>query len=316
MIIPFMKIRWLSLSFSLLLIGHLSYHTYAQYGGLKLGLDFSGGIKLEVKAADQITIEKLRTFFKKQKIEAVVQDASKEDRKTIKIELGSKQDSLLEEAAEKNTQQLELAGLSVSSVDYLKWILVKNFVPKNPSDIEFINADKVGPTIGTFLKESAIKLLLVSLVLITLYVTFRFQFNFALGALAALMHDLIMTVGFIGYFQIPLSVPVIAALLTILGYSINDTIVIFDRIRENIGGGQNISIESVVDKSITASISRTLITSITTLVAVGAVYFWGGEGLNDMALVLMIGVIIGTYSSPFIASPVVTWGEKLLPVRS
>ena len=314
--IPFIKLSKISFTLSVLLLGYLAYYTFEKYAGLKMGLDFSGGIKVEIILNQKVTIEKLRSFFEKEKVEATVQVSSKEESGRGKIEINSKQDKIFEAEAEKNEQKLSEAGFSVNSIDHLKFLLIERLSPQDPNEIKFITADKVGPTVGTFLKRSAIRLLLISLLLITLYITFRFRLNFAIGALVALLHDLLMTVAFIGYFQIPLSVPVIAALLTILGYSINDTIVIFDRIRENLGGNDTLALESVVDRSINASISRTLVTSLTTLIAVGSVYLWGGEGLRDMAIVLLVGVVIGTYSSSFIASPTLVLGEKLKFKRS
>ena len=314
--IPFIRLSWGSFFLSTFLLGYLFYHTYREYSGLKMGLDFSGGMKLEIILNERVSIESLRSFFKQKKIEAKVQASSKENNQRAKIEIDSRQDMIFETEAKKNEAKLSNAGFSVNSVDYLKLLMIETLALRNPAIIKFVTADKVGPTVGEFLKESAIKLLLISLLLITLYITFRFRINFALGALASLLHDLLMTLGFIGYFQIPLSVPVIAALLTILGYSINDTIVIFDRIRENLKGNSTLAVETVVDHSINASISRTLVTSMTTLIAVSSVYFWGGEGLNDMAIVLIIGVIIGTYSSSFIASPIMVWGERIVLKRS
>ena len=213
----------------------------------------------------------------------------------------------------KNYKGLTKAGLSVSSVDYLHFLLIQGLSPRSPDKIKIINADKVGPTVGDLLRRHSVKLLSITLILITLYVAFRFQFSFAIGAMIALTHDLILTAGFIGYLQIPLSIPVVAAFLTILGYSINDTIVVFDRIRENIKNAEiHEGLSRIIDKSISESVSRTVITGITTLIAVGSVYIYGGENLKGMATVLIIGIIIGTYSSSFTASPVVLLLEKLI----
>ena len=188
--------------------------------------------------------------------------------------------------------------------------MIKEFQKEN-QPIEFASIDLVGPSIGAYLKKSAINVLFVTLGLIIVYVAFRFQFKFAIGAMLALLHDLFMTTGLIGLLQIPLSTPVIAALLTILGYSINDTIVIFDRVRENLKVNRGTALETVVNTSINESLSRTIITSVTTLLAVISVYLVATESLKEMAYVLIIGIIIGTYSSSFIASPVLIFWDKL-----
>ncbi len=310
MILPFMKLKWISLSASTILMAYIFYYTNAHNKGFKKGIDFAGGTKIEMQKNEKVDIQKLKDFFQKNKIEATIQEAAKESKDVIKIEIDSKQEVDLQARAEKEKSKLNQADLSVNSIDYLKYLMVNQMSSKDPLKIVFLSASKVGPTIGAFLQKSAIKLLLIALVLIIFYVSFRFHFNFALGAMIALLHDLFMSLGLIGYLGIPLSIPVVAALLTILGYSINDTIVVFDRIRENTSGSDTVGIEHLVNKSITASLSRTLITSLTTLIAVGTVYLLGGEGLNDMAFVLILGVIIGTYSSVFIASPVVVIWNK------
>jgi preprotein translocase subunit SecF len=174
----------------------------------------------------------------------------------------------------------------------------------------------VGPTIGKYLQTNALYLVGVALILITIYVAFRFRFNFALGALIASVHDLILTLGVIGVLQIPLSVPVVAAMLTILGYSINDTIVIFDRIRENVHGQEELGIEPVVDKSIMQSLTRTINVTGTTLVAILPIYLLGDEGLKDLAQVLIFGILIGTYSSNFVAAPIVVIWDNFMKRRA
>ena len=305
-----MKIKWITVSFSILGIAHLFFYTYHDYQGFKQGLDFSGGLKLELVANQFIHINSIRDFFDQKKIEATILSAGKTDNKLVKIEIDTKTDTMFEKEAEKKKKEMGQFGLSVNSVDYMKYILIKQFSPRDPEQIKILNADKVGPTIGDLLRESSLRLLLITLILITFYVAFRFHFTFAMGATTALIHDLCVTIGLIGYFQIPLSVPVVAALLTILGYSINDTIVVFDRIRENLGN-DSIGFEKIIDKSITESMTRTLITSLTTLLSVFAVYFYGGEELKEMALVLILGIIVGTYSSSFIASPMVVFLNKI-----
>ncbi len=309
--IPFMKVKWISLSLSLILISFGFYYTNTAMDGFRKGIDFAGGIKLEVETNEKVSVEALRDTFQKLNIDATVQIAGKGISNLAKIEIGAQQEIHLQSEAEQHRTEMEQSDYSVNSVDYLKYQLVSYLSPNEPEKINIIGANHVGPTIGDYLRKSAIKLMLITLALITVYITFRFRFTYAVGALTALLHDLFMTLGFIGLLQVPLSIPVVAALLTILGYSINDTIVIFDRIRENMRGNEKVSFEKMVDRSINESLSRTIITSMTTLIAIVAVYVLAGDNLKDMAFVLIIGIIIGTYSSSFIASPIVVIWNKL-----
>ena len=171
--------------------------------------------------------------------------------------------------------------------------------------------ETVGPAIGKFLRESAIKLFAVAMILITFYLTFRFEFKYSVGAMAALIHDLAFSVAFCGVAGIEINIPVIAAFLTIFGYSVNDTIVIFDRIRENVEVKLKTTFLDVINKSISQSFTRTMLTSLTTFFAILAFYILGGDVINDFALVLLFGVFIGTYSSIYIASPVLLGWEKI-----
>lgn len=307
---PFMKLKYVSTIFSVCLISFSFYYTYNRHGDFAQSIDFSGGIKIELKLSEQINIEKLRAFYKKQNIEAQVQRIDDSSLPLAKIELSSALEQSLVTKAKENRQALADNGFSISAVDYLQFLMIKEFQNQN-QPLEFASIDLVGPSIGAYLRESAINVLFVTLGLIIVYVAFRFQFKFAIGAMLALLHDLFMTTGLIGLLQIPLSTPVIAALLTILGYSINDTIVIFDRVRENLKVNRGTALESVVNTSINESLSRTIITSITTLLAVVSVYLVATESLKEMAYVLIIGIIIGTYSSSFIASPVLIFWDKL-----
>ncbi len=311
-----MKFRYLSLSISILFISTCFFYTYKLYGGLKYGLDFSGGIRIELKTTllnseqisknkkTAISLEALQNFFKKEKLLVSVAYSDKRNKNLLKIEMDSQLEQVLEKQAKKNEAILFKNNLAVSSVDYLEWKLSEYF--KIPiKEIQFTSIDKIGPTVGDYLKESSIKLMLIALLIIVIYVSFRFKFNFAVGAMIALLHDLLATVALLGILQIPVSVPVVAALLTILGYSINDTIVIFDRVRENVHDIQTPIFQNLVIKSIWQSLTRTIVTSVTTLIAVVTIFLWSGETLKDMSFVLILGVIVGTYSSSFIACPVV-----------
>ena len=168
-------------------------------------------------------------------------------------------------------------------------------------------------TFGDELKTSAVQAVLIALGLVLLYITIRFQWRQGVSAIVALVHDVLVVVGIFSIFDKEFSLTVVAALLTVVGYSLNDTIVVFDRIRENQGKYRKKSFEETINLSITETLSRTLITSGTTLLVVLALFFLGGEIIHDFAFALLVGVLIGTYSSIYVASPMVVFFTKLAP---
>ena len=171
--------------------------------------------------------------------------------------------------------------------------------------IEERRVETVGPKIGGELKTAALNSIFVALLLIVVYVSLRFDFHYALAAVVALMHDVLVTVGIFSLFNREISLTVLAALLTIVGYSLNDTIVIFDRVRENMGLRRKESYESIINKSINETLSRTLITALTTFFTSFMLFLFGGPVIRDFALAMTIGVVAGTYSTIYIASPIV-----------
>ena len=178
---------------------------------------------------------------------------------------------------------------------------------KVPADTKnfILTIERVGPKIGSELSGKAVMAVISALGLILLYISIRFEFKFALGAIAALSHDILVTLGLFSIFGYEISLSIVAALLTIVGYSLNDTIVIFDRIRENIKAKRSHSYERIVAESITESLSRPVITSLTTFVVVLILWLFGGEVIHGFAFAMIVGVIVGTYSSIYIASPIV-----------
>jgi preprotein translocase subunit SecF len=164
--------------------------------------------------------------------------------------------------------------------------------------------DYVGPRFSQLLGQQVVYLTFFALLLILAYIWFRFRLAFAVSAIIALVHDVVIMLGFIGTFQIEVSTATIAAVLTIIGYSLNDTIVIFDRVRENVGLLRDSDFETIINTSISQSLSRTLLTSLTTLLGVTAIFIFGSGAIKDFALNLMVGIGIGTYSSMFVASPI------------
>ena len=179
-----------------------------------------------------------------------------------------------------------------------------SLVPDDRSKF-ILSIDKVGPKIGAELSSDAFMAIFSTLVLILIYISIRFEFKYAVGAIVALTHDILITLGIFSLLDFEVSLAVIAAFLTIVGYSLNDTIVIFDRVRENVKGLKNATLSSVINESINQSMSRTIITSLTTLFVVLVLFIVGGEVIHTFAFAMIVGVIIGTYSSIFVASPVV-----------
>jgi preprotein translocase subunit SecF len=179
-------------------------------------------------------------------------------------------------------------------------------VPEVESDF-ILSLDKIWPKIGSELSNKAVLAIISALGLILLYISIRFEFNFALGAIAALAHDVFVTLGIFSIMGYEISLPIVAAFLTIVGYSLNDTIVIFDRIRENVKSMKRLTYTQIVDLSINDSLSRTIITSVTTFIVVLVLWLFGGEVINLFAFAMMAGVIVGTYSSIFVACPLVVW---------
>ncbi len=252
-------------------------------GGPKLGIDFTGGTSLRLRFEKGVSIGDVRSAIASLGIgNAEIKN------------FGNSADILI------RFQEQETSGAGIT--DAIKAELSKVF-PDNPY-VER-SKDSVGPKIGAELRTKTITSILIALVGMLIYITWRFEFKFAVGAIVALFHDVIITLGVFSILQLEISLPIIAAFLTIVGYSLNDTIVIFDRIRENLKVLRRETYESIVNTSLNQSLTRTIITSLTTLIVVLILYFFGGSVIHNFAFALIIGVIIGTYSSIFVASPIV-----------
>ena len=264
-------------------------------GGPLLSIDFKGGTLLAVHFSDPVDVNDIRSAMSAVSIDGQSFDFSKAE---IKL-FGSTRDISVriphmdEEPA--NFAQRIIAYLRESFPDK---------IPEVESDF-ILSIEKVGPKIGSELSNKAILAIISALGLILFYISIRFEFNFALSAIAALVHDVFITVGIFSIMGYEISLPIIAAFLTIVGYSLNDTIVIFDRIRENIKSMKRLTYTQVVDHSINDSLSRTIITSVTTFIVVLILWLFGGEVINLFAFAMMVGVIVGTYSSIFVACPLV-----------
>ena len=273
--IPFMKYRkiaaYASLALFVISIVSLSFR------GLSLGLDFSGGTLVEVTYENSVNLEEVR---------GMLTNNGFDDYQVVNF--GSDRDVLIKIADQPGNSQL---GDEVFAL-----------VQANDPDTELKRVEFVGPQIGSELRDQGGLGMLVALAMILLYVAFRFQYKFALGAVTALAHDVIIILGLFSLFAWDFDLTVMAALLAVIGYSLNDTIVVSDRIRENFRSQRGIESIEVVDLSINQMLARTLITSLTTLLVLLALYFLGGELIRGFALALIIGVIIGTYSSIYIVA--------------
>ena len=264
-------------------------------GGPLLSIDFKGGTLLAVHFTDPVDVNDIRSAMSTVSIDGQPFDLSKTEIK----QFGSTRDI-----------SVRIPHLDKEPANFAQRIIAhlrKSFPDKVPEvESDFIlSIEKVGPKIGSELSNKAILAIISALGLILFYISIRFEFNFALSAIAALAHDVFVTLGIFSIMGYEISLPIIAAFLTIVGYSLNDTIVIFDRIRENVKSMKRLTYTQVVDHSINDSLSRTIITSVTTFIVVLVLWLFGGEVINLFAFAMMVGVIVGTYSSIFVACPLV-----------
>ena len=265
--------------------------------GPKLSIDFKGGTLISVQYTESVNINKFRNQLKNVNINGQTFDFSTSEIKHF----GNKSNVSIRIANMEN----EPEKFSQNFIEVLKSIY-PNSIPENKDDF-ILSIDKVGPKIGSELSGKAVMAILYAITLILIYISFRFEFIYAIGAIAAITHDVIITLGIFSILGYEISLSIVAAFLTIVGYSLNDTIVIFDRIRENMKTRKNDSVASIVNKSINESLSRTIVTSLTTLMVVVTLYIFGGEVIHYFSFALIIGVLVGTYSSIFVASLIVVF---------
>ena len=251
-------------------------------GGPLLSIDFTGGTVAQVKFEKPVELGQLRNTlsdygFKGAEI----------------VEFGSPDEVLI---------KTQFTGSSSEISEKLTLALGKTFILRR--------VESVGPKIGKELQSDALKAIGLALLLILIYITFRFDRYYALGSVMALIHDVLITLGVFSLLDYEINLSIIAAFLTIVGYSLNDTIVVFDRIRENIPKFMKKTLNDVVNISLNETLNRTVITSLTTMMVVVILFIWGGEVINLFAFALIVGIFIGTYSSLFVASPVMVYFEK------
>ena len=265
--------------------------------GPKLSIDFKGGTLVAVQYTKPININNLRSELK-----TVTINGQKFDFSTSEIKhFGNKSNVSIRIASMED----EPENFSQNFIDFLRNIYPDS-LPENKDEFILL-LDTLSPKIGSELSGKAIMAILYALTLILIYISFRFEFIFAIGAIAAIAHDVIITLGIFSILGYEISLPIVAAFLTIVGYSLNDTIVIFDRIRENMKTRKKDSVAATVNKSINESLSRTIVTSLTTLMVVITLYIFGGEVIHYFSFALIIGVLVGTYSSIFVASLIVVY---------
>jgi len=252
--------------------------------GFNYGIDFAGGTLIQVQYEGKAPIEKVR--------EAVESDASYEGA-TVTFFGGD------DEVVIRTKTSSKTLGEDVG--DKVRALL------KDTGSFEIRRVDMVGAKVGSELREKGLMALALAIIGILIYVSFRFEWRFAVASVMALVHDVTIAMGMIVLFSIEVNLDILAALLTILGYSLNDTIIVFDRIREGIRTLKDPDLGAIIDESVTRTLSRTTLTSLTTLFVVLMLYLFGGEIINGFSFTLLVGIMVGTYSSIFVASPILMW---------
>ncbi len=281
----FIRWRWHAIALSLVLV--LAGIGIVATKGMPLGIDFTGGTLVIAKFSAPTTEDAVRNALSSLPGEKVVQQYGDAAANELMIRLPQSQTSEEGFSLEQGSRDIEAA-------------LTKAGLPK----YEIVGREFVGPTIGADLQRKGIYATLLSILGITAYIAVRFRFSFALGAIAATFHDVFVVFAFLAFFGYELSLTVVAAILTITGYSVNDTIVIFDRVRENSRLLRKDPLEKVVNLSVNQTLSRTIITAGTTFLSVLALYLFGGEVLEGFAFAMLVGIISGTYSTIFIAAAI------------
>ena len=274
---------------------------FISFKGLNYGIDFKGGTLIELRTDTSVNASAIRDSLKSMNLGDVnVKKFGKEGDYLIKVE-------------QKNSNNSNL-------IPEIKKTLADNL----NADVDFRRVENVGPKVSSELLESSIIAISLALAAMLFYIWIRFEWQFSIGSIIALFHDVIITLGIFSVLSLEINLSIIAAVLTIVGYSMNDTVVIYDRIRENLLKYTKISISDISNLSINETLSRTIITSITTLLALISIYILGGEILRGFSFAMILGVIIGTYSSMFVASPILKFfkvsyktlekeEEKILP---
>jgi preprotein translocase subunit SecF len=281
----FLRWRWRAIALSVVVV-LAGAGLMVSRGGLPLGVDFSGGTVVVLKFDRPVPEDAVRAAVASIPGDKVVQQYGEASANEVLVRLpqaGAEQGFSLEEGAKQVLALVQKANLG---------------------KFEVVSTEVVGPVIGADLQRKGIYATVASIIGITIYIALRFRFTFAVGAIVATFHDILVTLAFLSFFGYELSLNVVAAILTITGYSVNDTIVIFDRVRENFRTMRRDSLAHVVNTSVNQTLGRTVITAGTTFLAVLALYVFGGEVLEGFAFTMLVGIVSGTYSTVFIASAI------------
>jgi preprotein translocase subunit SecF len=261
------------------------------HGGLNYGIDFAGGTLVQVKFKEPTLVESI-----KNQLAPIGLDRSLVQR------FGEKRENEYLIRVERSVSDLETLSLEIAEA------LQRGY---GKDGVEIRRTEMVGAKVGKDLRKKGILAIIYAMIGILIYITWRFEFIFALGAIVALAHDVMITVGAFSITDKEFTLPIVAAILTIIGYSLNDTIVVYDRIRENRRKMRREPFGRIVNASINETLGRTLLTSLTTLIVVVILFIFGGGVIHDFAFALMVGILVGTYSSVFVASPIIlAWQER------
>ncbi|DAB30867.1 MAG TPA: protein translocase subunit SecF [Sulfurimonas sp. UBA12504] len=252
--------------------------------GLNYGVDFAGGTIIQVKYTNAAPIDVMR---EKLKSDMMFEGASI-------TEFGSADEVVIRMKTTSSSVTVDIGDVTREAL-------------KGTGEYEIRRVDIVGPTVGKELKEKGIMSLILATLGILIYVAFRFEWRFAVASVVALVHDVSIALGALALFSVDVNLDVLAALLTLLGYSLNDTIIVFDRIREGIVANKGTELGENINESVTKTLSRTTLTSLTTLFVIFTLFVYGGEIIHAFAFTLLVGIVVGTYSSIFVASPILLW---------
>ncbi|EAB5284563.1 protein translocase subunit SecF [Campylobacter jejuni] len=281
-IYDFMRMRFAAISLSFILFFGSIYLLWNR--GLQYGIDFSGGTLVQLKYENAAPITQIREILEKQ---GTFQNLSV-------TEFGSNEEVTIRFLGSNDNVSNDIG-------EHISTLL------KDTGKFEVRRADVVGPKVGDELRNKGLMAIAVSLIAILIYIALRFEWRFALAAIISEIHDVVITLGAISLFKIDVNLDTLAAVLTVLGYSLNDTIIIFDRIREGIKTSKKTELAPIINESVSATLSRTVLTSGLTLATVVILYFFGGEMIQGFSLALIVGIIAGTLSSIFVASPTLLW---------
>jgi preprotein translocase subunit SecF len=283
--INFMGLRKVTTIFSALLL--LASITTFVVNGMHFGLDFTGGTQIQVSYSETPDLEEIRSL---------ISEAGYQNFEVVNFRTDQDVQIRIQETGAADFDQVEAAASADRVVEFLQ--------QNSSSEVEILGSGFIGSQVGEELREQGGLGMLVALIMIMVYIALRFQYKFSVGAVAALAHDVLITLGFFSLFQIDFDLTVLAAVLAVIGYSLNDTIVVSDRIRENFRILRKSDPVELINISITQTFSRTIITSLTTLLVLLALLLFGGEMIKGFAIALIVGVMIGTYSSIYVAANV------------